>query len=90
VLGVRNAFLELAVTDGGSGVDPMSLQARIDGDFVPVSFASGRARLALAGNARGRHTLSFTAADYQETKNMENVARILPNTRTVRTTFVRP
>jgi hypothetical protein len=90
VLGVRKGFLELAVTDGGSGVDPQSLQARIDGDFVPVTFASGRARLSLAGAARGRHTLSFTASDYQETKNMENVARILPNTRTVRTTFVRP
>jgi subtilisin family serine protease len=90
VLGVRKGFLELAVTDGGSGVDPLSLQARIDGNFVPVSFSSGRARLSLAGAARGRHTLSFTAADYQETKNMENVTRILPNTRTVRTTFVRP
>jgi subtilisin family serine protease len=89
VLGVRNGFLELAVTDGGSGVDPQSLQARIDGNFVPVSFASGRARLSLAGDARGRHTLSFTASDYQETKNMENVARILPNTRTVRTTFIK-
>ncbi len=90
VLGVRKGFLELAVSDGGSGVDPVSLQARIDGDFVPVSVSSGRARLSLAGVARGRHTLSFTASDYQETKNMENVARILPNTRTVRTTFVRP
>ena len=88
VLGVRNGFLELAVRDGGAGVDPVSLQARIDGNFVPVTFGSGRARLSLAGDARGRHTLSFTAADYQETKNMENVARILPNTRTVRTTFV--
>jgi hypothetical protein len=90
VLGVRNGFLELAVRDGGAGVDPVSLQARIDGNFVPVTFGSGRARLSLAGDARGRHTLSFTAADYQETKNMENVARILPNTRTVRTTFVVP
>jgi hypothetical protein len=27
-------------------------------------------------------------ADYQETKNMEDVPRILPNTRTLRTTFV--
>jgi hypothetical protein len=90
VLGVRNGFLELAVTDGGSGVDPASLQARIDGDLVSVSFASGRARLSLAGSASGRHTLIFSASDYQETKNMENVARILPNTRTVRTTFVRP
>jgi hypothetical protein len=90
VLGVRNGFLELAVTDSGSGVDPLSFQARIDGDFVPVSFVSGRARLSLAGSASGRHTLNLTVSDYQETKNMENVARILPNTRTVQTTFVRP
>jgi hypothetical protein len=40
--------------------------------------------------ASGRHTLNLTVSDYQETKNMENVARILPNTRTVRTTFVQP
>jgi subtilisin family serine protease len=90
VLGVRNGFLELAVTDSGSGVDPLSFQARIDGDFVPVSFVSGRARLSLAGSASGRHTLNLTVSDYQETKNMEDVARILPNTRTVQTTFVRP
>jgi subtilisin family serine protease len=90
VVGVRNGFLELAVGDAGSGVDPVSLKARIDGDVVRVSYASGRARLPLAGIAGGRHALSFTAADYQETKNMENVARILPNTRTLRTTFVLP
>ena len=90
VLGVRNGFLELAVADSGSGVDPQSFQARIDGDFVPVSFASGRALLSLAGDARGRHTLTLTVSDNQEAKNMENVARILPNTRTLRTTFVRP
>ena len=29
----------------------------------------------------------FAAADYQELKNMENVPQILPNTRTLRTTF---
>jgi hypothetical protein len=34
--------------------------------------------------------LTFTVSDYQETKNMENVARILPNTRTLRTSFIRP
>jgi hypothetical protein len=90
VLGVRNQFLELAVNDAGSGVDPESIQAQIGGEFVPVSYASGRARISLAGIARGRHTFTFTVSDYQETKNMENIARILPNTRTVRTSFVRP
>jgi hypothetical protein len=37
--------------------------------------------------SRGRHVLNFSVADYQETKNMEDVARIRPNTRTVRTSF---
>jgi hypothetical protein len=90
LLGVRKGFLELAVGDAGSGVDPLSLEARIDGDVVPVTYASGRARLPLARIAGGRHALSFSVADYQETKNMENVARILPNTRTLRTTFASP
>jgi hypothetical protein len=90
VLGLRKRFFELAVTDSGSGVDPQSFQARIDGDFIAVSYASGVARLPLAGIARGRHALTFTVSDYQETKNMENVARILPNTRTVRASFLVP
>jgi subtilisin family serine protease len=90
VLGVRNAFLELAVSDSGSGIDPQSIQARIDGDIAQGAYASGRVRLPLAGLAVGRHTLTFTVSDYQETKNMENVAQILPNTLTLRTTFVRP
>jgi hypothetical protein len=90
VLGVRNRFLELAVTDRGSGVDPQSLQVQIDGDLVTASYASGRARVPVADLARGRHALTFTVSDYQETKNMEDVARILPNTRTLRTSFVRP
>ena len=33
-------------------------------------------------------TLSFTAADYQETKNMENTGPVLPNTRTFHATIV--
>jgi hypothetical protein len=90
VLGVRNHFLELALSDRGSGVDPLSPQVQIDGNLVSASYASGRARVPLGDIARGRHALTFTVSDYQETKNMENVARILPNTRTLRTTFVRP
>ena len=35
----------------------------------------------------GRHRVVFTAADYQEMKNMENVPRILPNTRTFTAAF---
>jgi subtilisin family serine protease len=89
VIGVRGGALELALTDRGSGVDPTSLSARIDGDVSGVSYGGGRVRISLFEIAPGRHTLTFTAADYQETKNMENVPRILPNTRTIRTTFTR-
>ena len=41
----------------------------------------------LGTTAPGRHTLVFTAADYQELKNMENVPRILPNTTTFSAAF---
>jgi hypothetical protein len=87
VLAVRGRFLHVAVSDRGSGVDPHSVQARVDGRVVRVAYAAGRARVALAGLSRGRHVLTLTVADYQETKNMEDVSRILPNTRTLRRAF---
>ena len=79
--------LNLALADAGSGVDPESLQATVDGKVAPVAFARGHARVALTGVERGRHKLVFRVSDYQELKNMENVPQILPNTRTFRATF---
>ena len=35
----------------------------------------------------GTHRLRLSASDFQEAKNTENVARILPNTRTITVTF---
>ncbi|MFL5919260.1 MAG: S8 family serine peptidase [Gaiellaceae bacterium] len=87
--GVRGRFLEVAVLDRGSGVDPTALHARIDNRDVAVSYASQRARVSLAGVGAGRHTLTLTASDMQETKNMESVPLVLPNTRTMTATFVR-
>ena len=81
------AGLDLAVADSGSGVDPESLQATVDGKVAPVAFVRGHARVALTAVERGRHQLVFRASDYQELKNMENVLQILPNTRTFRATF---
>jgi subtilisin family serine protease len=75
------ARLRLGVTDTGSGVDPQSLLATVDGKSAAVTFAGGRAAVALAGVAQGRHRIVLQAADYQELKNMENVPQILPNTR---------
>jgi len=90
ILGVRGRALALRVTDGGSGVDPTALSARIDGQEHAVSYASGLARVSLAGLHSGRHSLSFSAADFQEVKNNEDVAGILPNTRKLQHTFLIP
>jgi hypothetical protein len=90
VLGVRSGALRLRVTDGGSGVDPTTLTAVIDGQERAASYADGLVRVPVTGLGRGRHTVTFTAADFQEVKNNENVAGILPNTRKVTRTFVIP
>ena len=81
---VRPAGITVAVSDGGAGVDPTLLRADIDGTFAAVSYSrrTGRAFVSLAEPLRrGRHRLVFRASDHQETKNNENVPRILPNTR---------
>ena len=70
-------------TDAGSGVDPSSIVATLGGKPVKVRYASGVIRIAAA---KGRHALVLSVADYQETKNMEDVAKILPNTATLRAT----
>ncbi len=80
--GVRRAAT-IAATDAGSGVDPSSLIALVDGKHVRPTFAAGSLRIKLA---KGRHALIFQVSDYQESKNMEDVARILPNTAVLRTT----
>jgi hypothetical protein len=42
-------------------------------------------RISTVGVQPGTHRLRLSVADYQETRNMENVARILPNTRVLTT-----
>ncbi len=84
------SLLRVRATDAGSGVDPSSVVARIDGRAVPATYEgrTGRVLVLVSGFAQGRHTLSLRVSDYQETKNMENVARVLPNTTTLTTSFV--
>jgi hypothetical protein len=67
--------------------DPESLEARVDGGNRGVSFRGGVVSVATGGLRAGSHVLVLTVADFQETKNNENVARILPNTRTLRLSF---
>ena len=88
VLSTTEGIVRVAVRDRGAGVDPQSLRATVDGARRGISYAGGVARLSLAGVSRGPHTLVFRASDFQETKNMEDVGPILPNTRTLKTTIV--
>ena len=83
--------VRIRVRDAGAGVDPRSLEATVDGRPTRVSLRNGIVAVSTAGLAVGQHRLRVELADYQETRNMENVARILPNSRVVsaRVTVVR-
>ena len=81
LIGYKHGTVALSVTDAGSGVDPASLSATVDGVRHDVVLHSGRAVISSGTLARGNHTVVLIVSDYQESKNMEDVARILPNTR---------
>ena len=87
----RGRPILVAVNDQGSGVNPSLVFASIDGRSVSTSLARGVLRVDTGNLAPGTHRLRLRVSDYQETKNTENVARILPNTRTLTATVtVRP
>jgi subtilisin family serine protease len=73
---------------GGAGIDGGSLSVRVDGRERDVTLRAGAVRIPTSGLRPGRHRLRVQLSDYQETRNMENVARILPNTGVLTTTFV--
>jgi hypothetical protein len=85
----RSGALRLSAADSGSGVDPGSLSASVDGKKATVSYSAGIATVPLGGFllTSGRHTVRLTVSDWQETKNMESFGSILPNTRTFRASF---
>lgn len=81
----RGQPVRVAASDAGSGIDPGSIDASIRGASRNVTFRRGVLRVDTRGLAPGRHLLVLQVSDYQETRNMENVARILPNTRRLET-----
>jgi hypothetical protein len=86
-----DSAVRIRVRDVGAGVDPRSLEATVDGRSARATLRGGIVTVSTSGLAVGEHRLRVELADYQETRNMENVARILPNTRVVsaRVTVVR-
>jgi subtilisin family serine protease len=79
--------LRLVVTDRGSGVYPRSLAVFVDGHASTHVFRSGVLRVPTSQLRTGPHRLLVFVADYQETRNMETIAGILPNTRFFRAKF---
>jgi len=83
----RSGVVYVSVTDAGAGVDPSTIAARVDGRARRGIFRGSVLRLRTGVLGRGVHRLAVEVADFQETKNMEDVLRILPNTRAYRATF---
>jgi hypothetical protein len=83
----RSGRLVVAVTDTGSGVEPGSVSARIDGTRASASYAAGRVTVDTGTRSSGKHTLELTVSDYQETKNMESYGEPFANTRVYRASF---
>ena len=79
--------LTVGATDSGSGVSPDHVFAWVDGRAVGATFRRGVVRIGTAGLLPGRHRLRLQVSDFQETKNTENVAGILPNTTILDTTI---
>jgi len=80
----RGDAVRIRVTDaGGSGVDVRSIEATIDGESARARLVGNEIRIPTTTLRIGRHRLRLRLADYQETRNNENVPRILPNTRTL-------
>jgi subtilisin family serine protease len=68
-----------AVVDGGSGIDPGSIDLRVDGRIRQFTLARGV--LTVRRLTAGVHRVDLTVSDFEETKNMEDVGPVLPNTR---------
>ncbi len=85
----RGAPLRLRVADAGAGVDPAAVVVRVSGaGALRGTLRGAELRVPTGRLAPGRHRLTVQVSDYQETRNMENVAAILPNTRRLTTAIV--
>ena len=83
----RGRRLAVALTDVESGIDQESLVVRVDGRAAEWTRRGTRLLIATGQLQPGRHRLLVQASDLQETRNNENVPRILPNTRRLQATF---
>ncbi len=84
----RNVSLVVHASDIGSGIDATTIKATIDGKPCLTTFGGGLLRVRTIGVKAGKHRLRLQVSDYQESRNMENVPPILPNTRVLQAAVV--
>jgi subtilisin family serine protease len=77
----------VSARDTGAGVYPQSIRVTVDGSGARYAIRNGVLSVPTAGLAPGEHRLRVRVSDFQESKNTENVLRILPNTRFLTATF---
>jgi subtilisin family serine protease len=73
--------VKVGAVDKGSGIYADSIAATVDGELVRASYRNGVVSIPTRRLGPGSHRLRLRVSDVQESKNTENVARILPNTR---------
>jgi hypothetical protein len=83
----RGRLLRASITDRRSGVYPRSLEVSVDGHSSTFAFSNGDLRISTSGLKPGTHRLRIVVSDYQETRNVETIAGILPNTRSFTASF---
>ena len=79
--------VRMSATDAGAGVYPESIRIVVDGSSRSGTLRGDLLSIPTGGLPAGTHRLRLRVSDYQESKNTENVARILPNTRWLTATF---
>jgi hypothetical protein len=84
----RGAPLVARLRDAGSGIDPSTVKVTLDGAEKNGQIRDDVLRIPTGDLRLGRHVLRLQVSDYQESRNMENVPPILPNTRVLTTTVV--
>ncbi len=77
VLSTTDDKIRLSVSDSGSGVDPATITVTLDGHGETTRYVNG---VVTVPAGPGTHRVTMTVSDYEETKNMEDVGPILPNT----------
>ena len=83
--------LRFQASDAGAGIDPLTIFASVDGRSRTPTYAPSGTRMTITvpvGKlSPGLHQVVLQISDHQESKNMENTPRILPNTRVLRASF---